>query len=107
HGDAALTLRRLLPLLEAKERGAWREGIEQSIREWWQVCEARAHVEADQINPELVFWELSSRLPDYSILTCDSGSAAFWYARDVKLRRGMMASLSGGLATMCPGVPYA
>jgi pyruvate dehydrogenase (quinone) len=41
------------------------------------------------------------------ILTSDSGSAANWFARDLKLRRGMMASLSGTLATMGPGVPYA
>ena len=63
--------------------------------------------EAEPINPQRVFWELSPRLPDDCILTCDSGSAANWYARDLKLRRGMMASLSGTLATMGPGVPYA
>jgi pyruvate dehydrogenase (quinone) len=63
--------------------------------------------EAKPINPQRVFWELSPRLPDRSILTCDSGSSANWYARDLKIRRGMMASLSGGLATMGPGVPYA
>ncbi len=63
--------------------------------------------EAHPINPQRVFWELSSRLPEGAILTCDSGSAANWYARDLKIRRGMMASLSGGLATMGPGVPYA
>ena len=62
---------------------------------------------ADPINPQRVFWELSSRLPDNCILTCDSGSSANWYARDLKIRQGMMASLSGGLATMGPGVPYA
>ncbi len=63
--------------------------------------------EAKPINPQRVFWELSPRLPDGCILTCDSGSAANWYARDLKIRRGMMASLSGGLATMGPAVPYA
>jgi pyruvate dehydrogenase (quinone) len=63
--------------------------------------------QAHPINPQRVFWELSPRLPDGVILTCDSGSAANWYARDIKIRRGMMASLSGGLATMGPGVPYA
>lgn len=63
--------------------------------------------EAHPINPQRVFWELSKRLPDNCILTCDSGSSANWYARDLKLRRGMMATLSGGLATMGPGVPYA
>ncbi len=62
---------------------------------------------ADPINPQLVFHELSKRLPDGVILTSDSGSAANWFARDLKLRRGMMASLSGTLATMGPGVPYA
>jgi pyruvate dehydrogenase (quinone) len=64
-------------------------------------------LDADPINPQRVFWELSERLPDGAILTSDSGSAANWYARDIKLRKGMMASLSGTLATMGPGVPYA
>ena len=63
--------------------------------------------EAKPINPQRVFWELSSRLPDNCILSSDSGSAANWFARDLKIRRGMMASLSGTLATMGPGVPYA
>jgi pyruvate dehydrogenase (quinone) len=71
------------------------------------VLEGRAMNAANPINPQRVFWELSPRLPDNCILTCDSGSAANWYARDLKIRRGMMGSLSGSLATMGPGVPYA
>ena len=67
----------------------------------------RAHESADPINPQLLFHELSKQLPDRAILTSDSGSSANWYARDVKLRKGMMGSLSGTLATMGPGVPYA
>ncbi|WP_136524260.1 thiamine pyrophosphate-requiring protein [Geomonas ferrireducens] len=106
-GDARLTLRALIPLLEQKQDRSWREGIEKDVAEWWEVLEARAKLAANPINPQLLFWELSAQLPDQAILTCDSGSAANWYARDLKLRRGMMASLSGGLATMCPGVPYA
>ncbi|TGU74741.1 thiamine pyrophosphate-requiring protein [Geomonas terrae] len=106
-GDARLTLRALIPLLEQKQDRSWREGIEKDVAEWWEVLEARAKLAANPINPQLLFWELSAQLPDQVILTCDSGSAANWYARDLKLRRGMMASLSGGLATMCPGVPYA
>src|SRR5256885_4539720 len=46
-------------------------------------------------------------MPDDVILTSDSGSCANWYARDLKIRRGMMASLSGGLASMGAAVPYA
>jgi pyruvate dehydrogenase (quinone) len=62
--------------------------------------------EADPINPERVFWELSPRLPENCIIAADSGTTAAWYARNLKLRRGMMGSLSGNLATMGPGVPY-
>ncbi|SFU83385.1 thiamine pyrophosphate-requiring protein [Pseudoduganella namucuonensis] len=106
-GDARATLRALIPLLERKQERGWQQQIEENTQRWWQVLEARAMNEADPVNPQRVFWELSSRLPDKSIITCDSGSSANWYARDVKLRRGMMASLSGGLATMGPAVPYA
>ncbi|TCO85620.1 pyruvate dehydrogenase (quinone) [Chthoniobacter flavus] len=106
-GDSAETLRALIPLLKRKTDRSWRERIEKGIKEWWEVLEARAMNDANPINPQRVFWELSKRLPDRCILSSDSGSAANWYARDIKIRRGMMASLSGNLATMGPGVPYA
>ncbi len=106
-GDSAQTLRALLPLLHRKADRGWRETIERNVAQWWKVLEARAMNPGDPINPQRVFWELSSRLPDDCILSADSGSAANWYARDLKLRRGMKASLSGTLATMGCGVPYA
>ncbi|HEX3275320.1 MAG TPA: thiamine pyrophosphate-requiring protein [Gemmatimonadales bacterium] len=106
-GDSRDTLRALLPLLRRKEDRSWRERLERSITRWWEVLEARARNPADPINPQWVFWQLSPRLPDGCIITADSGSSADWFARDLKLRRGMMASLSGNLATMGPGVPYA
>jgi pyruvate dehydrogenase (quinone) len=106
-GDARETLRALLPLLERKEDRSWRQRIEREIATWWKVLQARAMSPAKPVNPQRVFWELSPRLPDRAILCADSGSSANWYARDVKLRPGMMASLSGNLATMGPGVPYA
>ncbi|HSK40634.1 MAG TPA: thiamine pyrophosphate-requiring protein [Arenibaculum sp.] len=106
-GDSVKTLRVLIPLLRVKQDRSWRGRIEQSIASWWKVLEKRAMNDAEPLNPQRVFWELSPRLPERCILTSDSGSAANWYARDLKLRRGMMASLSGGLATMGPGVPYA
>lgn len=106
-GDSRKTLQALIPLLKRKEDRSWREQIEQEVERWWKVMEARAMNSADPINPQRVFWELSSRLPDRCILTADSGSTASWFARDLKIRKGMMASLSGNLATMCPGVPYA
>jgi pyruvate dehydrogenase (quinone) len=106
-GDSAETLRALIPLLERKEDRSWRGQIEEQVSDWWKVLEARAMNEASPINPQRVFWELSPRLPDNCIIVADSGSAANWFARDLKVRRGMMASLSGNLATMGPGVPYA
>ncbi|HTI39374.1 MAG TPA: thiamine pyrophosphate-requiring protein [Vicinamibacterales bacterium] len=106
-GDSRETLRALLPLLRRKTNRGWREQIEQGVADWWQTLEGRAMIDANPINPQRVFWELSSRLPDECILSCDSGSAASWYARDLKMRRGMLASLSGTLATMGPAVPYA
>ena len=106
-GDAKLTLQALLPLLKTNENRAWRETIESNVRDWWRVLESRAMTEAKPINPQRVFWELSPRLPDDAILTADSGTVASWYARDIKARRGMMGTLSGGLATMGPAIPYA
>ncbi|HEX8989799.1 MAG TPA: thiamine pyrophosphate-requiring protein [Rhodocyclaceae bacterium] len=106
-GDAKESLAALLPHLQQKSDRNWRDTIEKKVERWWRVLEGRAMNVAKPINPQRVFWELSPRLPDNCILTCDSGSAANWYARDLKLRRGMMASLSGGLATMGPAIPYA
>jgi pyruvate dehydrogenase (quinone) len=106
-GDSRETLRALLPLLVRKANRGWRQKIERNVAEWWKDLEARAMAAAEPINPQRVFWELSPRLPDECIISCDSGSAASWYARDLKIRRGMMASLSGTLATMGPAVPYA
>ncbi|HEX8822773.1 MAG TPA: thiamine pyrophosphate-requiring protein, partial [Archangium sp.] len=106
-GDSAETLRALLPLLERKEDRSWRESVEKGVRQWWKVVEGQAMVEARPLNPQRVFHELSPRLPDGAILIADSGSTANWFARDLKIRKGMMASLSGNLATMGCGVPYA
>jgi pyruvate dehydrogenase (quinone) len=107
-GDAAETLRALLPLLRSRKGdGAWRKTIEENVKDWWKTLQDRAMVAAEPVNPQRVTWELSPRLPDGVIITSDSGSCANWFARDLKIRRGMMASLSGGLASMGAAVPYA
>ena len=106
-GDARETLRALRPLLERKQDRSWREQIEDEVRRWWEILDEQAHDPADPVNPQLVFQELSPRLPDRCILTADSGSATNWWARHLRLRAGMDAALSGTLATMCPAVPYA
>ena len=107
HGSAAETLRLLLPMLRQKEDRAWRDQIEKNLEDWWETLEARAKTKAHPVNPQRVVWEMSPRLPDDAIVTSDSGSCANWYARDYRVRRGQMASLSGGLASMGAAVPYA
>lgn len=106
-GDSKETLRALIPLLKKKHHHSWRKSIEKGMEDWWKVLEARAHNSANPVNPQRVFHELSPRLPDNCIISSDSGTSADWFARHLKIRNGMMASLSGNLATMCPGVPYA
>jgi pyruvate dehydrogenase (quinone) len=106
-GDSKETLEALIPLLERKQDRSWREEIEKHVEEWWRLLEERAHMEADPVNPQLVVHELSKQLPDGVIITADSGSSTNWFARHLRLREGMMASLSGTLASMGPGVPYA
>ena len=106
-GDSATTLRAILPLLQQKKDTTWVREIESGMKSWWKLLEGRAMNTADPLNPQRVFWELSPRLPDNAIITADSGSVANWYARDLKMRRGMKASLSGGLASLGAGTPYA
>ena len=105
-GDAATTLRALIPLLERKTDRAWRAEIEGNVEHWWRTVERRAMVDADPVNPMRIVHELSQRLPDDAIVAADSGSAANWYARHLKIRGHVRGSLSGTLATMGPGVPY-
>jgi pyruvate dehydrogenase (quinone) len=99
-GDSAATLEALLPRLEPKITSPWRDQIEDWVEKWWKIVEARAMNEADPINGQRVLWELSRQLPDGVMITCDCGSATGWYARDVRLRDGMLGSTSGTLATM-------
>ena len=105
-GDAATTLRALIPHLRRKTDRKWRESIESDVARWWETMHMQAMLDADPVNPMRLFAELSPRLPDDVIVTADSGSSANWYARQLCFRGHMRGSLSGNLATMGPGVPY-
>jgi pyruvate dehydrogenase (quinone) len=104
--DARATLRALVPLLQRKDDRSWQETIAKNVDDWWRTMEAEAMVEADPVNPMRLFHELSTRLPGNAIVAADSGSAANWYARQLKFTGDMRGSLSGTLATMGPAVPY-
>ena len=107
HGTAKETLQLLLPMLKRKTDRTWVREIETGMKEWWETLTARAMTAAHPVNPQRVVWEMSPRLPENAIVTSDSGSCANWYARDYRVKRGQMASLSGGLASMGAAVPYA
>ncbi|SEK46633.1 thiamine pyrophosphate-requiring protein [Streptacidiphilus jiangxiensis] len=106
-GDAAKTLDALLPLVELKPDRSWQQTVVKNATRWWEVMERRAALAADPVNPEHVVHALDALLPDDVMLSADSGSSANWYARHLRMRGQMRGSLSGNLATMGPGVPYA
>jgi pyruvate dehydrogenase (quinone) len=106
-GDSCETLRALLPLLKRKKERAWQKKIETSVKQWRKTLEERAMVEADPLNPQRVFRELSPLLPDDVMLACDTGSTVFWYARYLEMRPGMRSAHSGSLASMGAAMPYA
>ena len=106
-GDSRETLRKLIPLLHQKGETEWKGQLTEQIRQWNEQQEVQALRTASPLNPQFVFRVLSPLLPDKCVLTADSGSTASWYARELKIRDGMMASLSGNLASMGCAVPYA
>ncbi|CAN7412046.1 thiamine pyrophosphate-requiring protein [Massilia sp. LjRoot122] len=106
-GDAGATLRALIPFLERKQERGWRARIEDDSAASRRLLAAKAMEPAEPVNPQRVFTELSPRLPEDVIIAGDSGSVAAWYALHLQLRPGMLASLSGTLATMGSAVPYA
>jgi pyruvate dehydrogenase (quinone) len=106
-GDAAETLRALAPLLVRKDDRSWRTSVEADVRDWWETLERRAQVDADPINPQRLFHELSPMLPDGAMLACDTGNSVIWFSRHLKMRRGMDTMHSGFLSAMGAAIPYA
>jgi pyruvate dehydrogenase (quinone) len=108
-GDSRATLRELLPLLRRNQDRSFQQTIVKNVADWWRLMDDRGQPEdrEGRVRPQGLFSALSRHLPDNAVISSDSGSAANWFARHVRIRRGMKASLSGNLATMVPGVPYA
>lgn len=104
--DAGAALRALIPHLQRKTDRNWRETIESNVARWWETMDKQARLSADPVNPLRLFAECSARMPEDAIVAADSGSAANWYARQIRFRGRMRGSLSGTLATMGSAVPY-
>lgn len=105
-GDSKTVLQKLIPLLKKKQDLSFLEKAQKGMKEWWEVVETRATRMDKPMKPQVVAWELGKRLRDDAIVSCDSGTIATWFAREIPARRGQKYSLSGTLATMAPGLPY-
>jgi pyruvate dehydrogenase (quinone) len=107
HGDSALTLRQLLPLLKRNENRSWYNSVVKGVEKWWQTVKERAMTAAEPVNPQRVVWEMSAKLPADAIICADSGTSGPWYAVYHRMKRGQRGTVSGGLASMGAAVPYA
>jgi pyruvate dehydrogenase (quinone) len=107
HGDSALTLRQLLPLLKRNDNRSWYESVVKGVENWWHTVRDRAMTAADPVNPQRVVWEMSAKLPADAIICADSGTSGPWYAVYHRMKSGQRGTVSGGLASMGAAVPYA
>jgi pyruvate dehydrogenase (quinone) len=106
-GDSRRTLQALLPLLSRNDDRHFLEQAQADMREWWQLMEQQGTRPDRPMKPQVVAWELGKRLRDDAIVAADSGTIATWFARQIRARRGQMYTLSGTLASMANGLPYA
>jgi pyruvate dehydrogenase (quinone) len=106
-GDTRSTLRELLPLLKRNAGRGFLEEMQAGMRDWRKLMEKRADVSTTPLKPQVLAKEISLRLKNDAIVNCDSGTITTWWARHIIAKRGQMHSVSGTLATMACGVPYA
>ena len=106
-GDSRRVLQELLPRIKRnKHRGFLKEAQDQ-MRDWWKIMQQRGTRQDKPMKPQVVAWELGKRLSSTAIVSADTGTVTTWFARQIKARRGQMYSLSGTLASMGNGLPYA
>ncbi|MGE5757126.1 MAG: thiamine pyrophosphate-dependent enzyme [Planctomycetaceae bacterium] len=106
-GDSKATLQALLPMLRRREDRSFLEEAQEGMKEWWELMNTRGTREDTPVKPQVVAKHVNDRLAPDAIVTTDSGTITTWAARHILMRRGMMFSCSGNLATMAPGLPYA
>jgi len=106
-GDSKQTLERLLPLLKRNKHRRFLTRAQSGMRQWWSMMEEYGTRMDKPMKPQVVAWQLGQHLSEDAIVSCDSGTIATWWARQIPAKRGQMHSLSGNLATMAPGLPYA
>jgi pyruvate dehydrogenase (quinone)/pyruvate oxidase len=106
-GDAKSTLQKLIPLLQANGHKRFLEKAQNGMARWWELMKQQGSRMDKPMKPQVVAWELGKLLNSNAIVSCDSGTIATWWARQIPVKKGQMYSLSGNLATMACGLPYA
>ncbi|MGZ4787031.1 MAG: thiamine pyrophosphate-dependent enzyme [Terriglobales bacterium] len=106
-GDSKKSLQALIPHLKRKEDRSFLKKAQEGMKDWWEWMDRLGTATDIPMKPQVVAHELGKRLRDDAIVTCDSGTIATWWARHIPARRGQIHTLSGNLATMAPGLPYA
>jgi pyruvate dehydrogenase (quinone) len=106
-GDSRRALQALLPHLRRNENRSFLEHAQAEAKQWWELMEERGTRQERPMKPQVVAWELGKRLSNMAIVSSDSGTIATWFARQIPAKRGQMYSLSGTLASMANGLPYA
>jgi pyruvate dehydrogenase (quinone) len=104
--DCKRTLQALIPRLKRNKHRGFMESTQKEMRKWWELMEKRGTRQDKPMKPQVVAWELGKRLRNDAIISCDSGTIATWFARQIPVKRGQKHSLSGTLATMANGLPY-
>jgi pyruvate dehydrogenase (quinone)/pyruvate oxidase len=105
-GDSARTLQALQPYLTYRQDRTFLSHAQAGMKEWQSLMELRGTRQEAPMKPQVVAWELGKQLADDAIVSCDSGTIATWWARQIPAKRGQMYSLSGNLASMANGLPY-
>ena len=106
-GDSRRTLQALMPMLQRHDDRSFLEKAQHGMEKWRKVMGEYAAVEDTPMKPQVVANEVNRLLRDDAIVACDSGTIATWWARYIHVKRGQMHSLSGTLASMANGLPYA
>jgi pyruvate dehydrogenase (quinone) len=96
-----------MPILQRHDDRTFLEKAQHGMDKWRKLMSEHATAPGVPMKPQVIANEVNQRLRDDAIVTCDSGTIATWWARYIQVQRGQMHSLSGTLASMGNGLPYA
>ena len=106
-GDTKRVLQALLPMLQRKQDRSFLEQAQQNMKDWMRLMETRGTANVTPMKPEVAAYTLNKFLADDAVIACDCGTVTTWAARHLMIRDRMMFTVSGILATMAEGLPYA